>query len=376
MILLVPAVQAVTLEHVVERAVEVDPVAVVSELAWRQARIDAAEAWSDRTVSVELDLERQAVGTTTVLGQRTRVSLPVVDAAGWLDGLQHSAEARAANGQAAATALDAQYAAATLYFELLVAQRAEGLAQGSLAETEATLAVTKARADAGLEPPLHAQAAETHVVRARAELALARTGVRNARARLARAILEDVDSAEEVPLPAAPTSASTSPWIDAASARVDAARLQHAEAWAELAPVAELRAESTTGVPGWSVALRGTWSLDGIGPLLRARWAALETRRATVWRDGLRLDLDLAADTGAAEADARSQLAEAARTQEALAQAALEAGRAQLRAGLIDALDVVQLQDNLLDARRERVEAELDAARAVLEARRAAGVRW
>jgi outer membrane protein TolC len=377
MIALVLPAYAITLEQTVARAVEVDPTAVVAELEWRQARLDAAERWSALAVQPEVRWERARVGPTVVSEQRTRVTVPVADVSGWFDAAQHAAEARVARGASEATTLDAQYAAATLFFEVLIAQRAEDLAARSLAETESTLEVARARVTAGLEPALHAQAAEAHVVRARADLSLARTGVRNARARLARAVLTDIDTAVETPLPPPPPDpGSRSPWIDAADAAIDAARFEHVEAWAELIPVGELEATSQTGLPDWNVTLRGTWSIDGIGPVIRARRAALEQRKATAWRDGLTLDLALAADTGAAQSVALGEVAEAARAQEILAQSALDAGRAQLRVGLIDALDVVQLQDNLLDARRDRIEAELDQLYAVMEARRTAGARW
>jgi outer membrane protein TolC len=375
-IALVAVARALTLEEAVARAAEVNPLGVVAEIEWRQLQLEAAETWSALTITPEIGAERTWVRGTEVSDSRVEVSLGLLNPTGWFDALEQSAQARSARGVAEATVLDAQYAAAVLYFEALTARRAVELATRSLAEGEATLEVTRARAAAGIEPALHAQAAEAHVVRARAGLGLARARLDNARARLARALEQDVGEIADAPLPTPPAGATRSPWIAASDALIDAARLEHAEAWAELLPSATLSAETNPTADYWTVTLQGTWTVDGVGPVLRARWAALETRKQRVYRDGLRRDFDVGIETGANEARALAGVAEAARVEEELAQAALEAGLAQLRAGLIDGLDVVQLQDDVLDARRDRVDAELEQAYAVLEARRLAGEAW
>lgn len=376
MIVLALSAHALTLEETVRRAAEVNPAGVVAELEWRQARLEAAETWSALTVTPEVTVERTWVGRTVVDDDKVEVSLGLLNPTGWFDALEQSAQARTARGVSDATVLDAQYAAAVLYFEALAAQREVIFTERSVGETEATLEIARARVKAGMASSLHAQAAEAQAIRARAEHALAGARLRNARARLARAIEQDVDRIEEAALPTPPPEGTRSPWVGAADAAVDAARLEHAEAWAELLPTASLSAETALGGADWGVTLQGTWTVDGVGPLLRARWSALEARKAEVYRDGLRRDFAVGAETSGTEARALGEMVEAAKAEEALAQAALDAGRVQLGVGLIDTLDVVQLQDDLLDARRDRIDAELDQAYAVLEARRLAGEPW
>ena len=57
---------ALTLEETVARAAEVSPSAVIAELEWRQARLDAAEKWSGMTITPEITVERSWVASTVV----------------------------------------------------------------------------------------------------------------------------------------------------------------------------------------------------------------------------------------------------------------------------------------------------------------------
>ena len=93
-------------------------------------------------------------------------------------------------------------------------------------------------------------------------------------------------------------------------------------------------------------------------------------------RDGLQRDLDLGIATAVEDAQASALVAQAARARVALAEKALGVGQARLSVGLIDTLDLLQLQRDVRKAREDVVEAGLAEAVAVLEARRVAGVAW
>jgi outer membrane protein TolC len=68
------------------------------------------------------------------------------------------------------------------------------------------------------------------------------------------------------------------------------------------------------------------------------------------------------------------QEAQAARR--ALAEAALAAGQARVKAGISATLELLRLQDDVASARADLVAAELEAQTATLEARRVAALPW
>jgi outer membrane protein TolC len=367
---------ALTLEETVARAAEVSPSAVIAELEWRQARLDAAEKWSGMTITPEITVERSWVASTVVEDGALKARVGLLDVPAWFGALDASSEARAARWGATATALDAQYAAALLYFEIVAADGAVQSARLTAEEAQRTLTAARARATAGLDDELMAQTAEVHALETAAELARAEADRRNARARLSRALEQDIGEIASAALPALPGETSASPWLDAYDARAASARYEELGAWSELLPSAELQADAKLGGDDWRVTLQGRWTIDGVGPFLRARRAALEKQAVAVARDGLQRDLDLGIATAVEDAQASALVAQAARARVALAEKALGVGQARLSVGLIDTLDLLQLQRDVRKAREDVVEAGLAEAVAVLEARRVAGVAW
>jgi len=368
--------RALTLDETVARAAEVSPAAVIAELEWRQARLDAAEKWSGMTITPEITVQRSWVANTVVDDGDLQATVGLLDAPAWFGALDASAEARAARWGATATALDAQYAAARLYFEIVAANAAVDDAQRTAQEAQRTLAAARARATAGLDDELMAQTAEVHALETTAELARAEADRRNARARLSRALEQDIGEISAAVLPAIPGDTSASPWISAYQARVESVRFEELGAWSALLPSAEIKADAKLGASDWRVTLQGRWTIDGIGPFLRARRAALEKQALEVARDGLQRDLDLGIATAVEDARVSTLVAEAARARVALAEKALGVGEARLSVGLIDTLDLLQLQRDVRKARADLVAAGLAEAVAVLEARRVAGAMW
>lgn len=376
MILLVGCAFALTLDEAVERAGKVNPYAVAADLEWRMLRMEAADTWSLLSVQPELTVERRWVAGSVSGEGRMRVTSNVLDARGWFDALEQSAQARSSRSVSEATALDAQYAAAVLYVEAVAAEGLRDAAARFVAEAARTLEATQARVRAGMDSQIMLRTAEVQALEAGTALQRAESGVKNTRARLARAIEQDVDFLVPVRLEPPPAEPARSPWIEAQREVGVAARMEHAQSWAELLPTAEIQAETPLGVDEWTVSLQGTWTLDGAGPLLRARRAALAIRQSDVLTRGLQLDHDVAVTTGREDARSLAEEVASARARVELAVEALGVGQARLLVGLIDTLDVIKLQEDVVDARVDQIDAELEEAYAVLEARRLAGTPW
>ena len=113
LLLLASAAHALTLDDVVARAAEIDPDAVVAELQWRQARLDAAESWTALGVTPSVSVSRRFAAGTVSDSSSVSVTAGALDASAWFDAEQQSAQARAAKHTSDATTLDAQYAAAS-----------------------------------------------------------------------------------------------------------------------------------------------------------------------------------------------------------------------------------------------------------------------
>lgn len=367
---------ALTLDEAVARAGAVHPLAVAADLERQIVALEAAERWSLLTLTPEVSVERSWSQRFITDQAQLRVSTSVLSPAGWFDALEQSAQARASAYVASATLLDAQYAAAWFYVEAIAAEATLAAAQTFLAEAERTREQTLLRVRAGLEGDLMLLAAEEQLLEASSDLERARSAVQNSRARLSRAIDQEVDSLAPVVLDPPAAAPARSPWIDAQRALTDAAHLEQIQSWSELLPAAELQLEAPFGTSFWTLGLQATWSVDGAGPLIRARAAALAARQSDVLAEGLQRDHDLGVDTGREDARSLALLVGSARAREALAEQALEMGHMRLEAGLMDTLDVVRLQRDLVRARATRIDAELAEAYVVLEARRLAGLGW
>jgi len=370
---------ALTLDEAVERAAEVDPDAVVAELEWRGARLQATEAWADLGPTPSLRASRRFSGGAVADTSTAAVDLGVLDPPAWLDASSASASARAMRHTAEATRLDAQYAAATLYYRVLAAEAALAAAREGERFASATSTATGARVSAGLESELAGRSARLGLLEAQALTAQAEADVAVARAALSRALEREIDALEPPAAPLAlPEDTRGSPWLDAASARVDAAKWSHAAAVAGIFPTGGIQAESAAGTPqDWSLTLGVTWTFDGLAdPFLRAREAALEQKIQSIELDALVRDLDLTLITAREQARAADRVAEAATAREDLADESLVVGQTRLSVGLASSLEVLRLQDEAAKARRDRVRAELDAALARLDGRRAAGTPW
>jgi outer membrane protein TolC len=323
-------------------------------------------------------------------GARLSASLGALDAPAWIDAAQQSALARAARWAAEGTVLDVQYAAAVLFYSAIAAEEGQAAARRTLDFAEATARATRVRVAAGLDSQVIGQAAELALLEARAQQARADGEVVKARARLERALQQPYDRLEPTPLETPPAGGNAdsgdSPYVHAARASGAAAHLACDEAWAELLPTATINAWAPLSEDGtaritdgdaWTLGVSARWQLDGIaGPVLRARSAQLGAQATDILVDALERDLALAERVAAADARAAQEVAAAARASEELADAALRTGQARLDAGLASALEVLRLQDDAARARSARVQAELAAVTARLEARRVAGVRW
>lgn len=373
---------AMTLEEAVSRAASLDPAAVIAEHDARIAALAAQESWAGLGLTPALGWQQRLSAGARAGTLSWSVSVGALDPSAWFDALQQGAQRDSAEAAAAALRLDAQYAAALLYYDALSAAASVEAARAALASAEGIAEVTRARLAAGLESELAARAAELERLRASAALAQAESDLRVARARLQRALQADPGELSAPPLPEFPESGN-SPWLDRAAEEIRAAGYGRQERVAELFPAGFLEASSSTtsgaGTSATTSALTVglTWSLDGVvGPFLRARSATLERRIAEVSYDNLKLDLDLGLTEARAQADAARAQVEAARAREALAAESLAIGQARARAGLSSTLELLRLQDEVLSARTDRIRAEQAQAVAILAARRLAGLGW
>jgi len=377
MLLVTPA-WALTLEEVVQRAGEVDPVALVAELDARRTRLESAEAILGLGPTPTLDLSRKwGPGVVSDRGSLT-VSLPLVDPPAWLDAAEQAHQARAATRTAEATRLDAQYAAAQLAFALLAADARLEAARQAVAVAGATAEVAGARVTAGLDAALAGESARLGLLTAQAALAEAEAEQAIARATLARAIEQEVDRLEPAEVPALPEGSGRSPWLDAAASSWAAARMEKGQRFAEMFPTGALRTSTDLyGQGGWTVTFDGVWTWDGLaGPALRFQQADLDARIAQVQLEALERDLALGLGTARARAQAADRLAEVARARESLAAESLRVAQARLQAGLVSVLETLRFQDEAAAARLARVDADQARAQAHLEARRLAGLPW
>ncbi|MES2641122.1 MAG: TolC family protein [Myxococcota bacterium] len=374
--LLASSAFALTLDEVVARAGEVNPYAVASDLEWRKLRMEAAERWSLLSVTPEVTLERRWVAGTVADEGQVKVTAGLLNVPGWFDALEQSAQARSYRHVSEATALDAQYAAAVLYFEALAAEGMRDAALQFVTESARTLEATRARVQVGMDSEIMLRTAEVQALEAGTALQRAESGVRNSRARLARAIEQEVDTLVPVRVEPPPAEPARSPWIEAQRELTTAAHMEHAQSWSELLPTAELQVEAPIGVDEWTVTLQGTWTIDGAGPFLRARASALAIKQSEVLVRGLQLDHDLWVETGREDARSLGEEVTSARARVELSIQTLAVGQARLIVGLMDTLDVIKLQEDVVDARVDQINAELEEAYAVLEARRLAGTPW
>ena len=383
--LYLPSAAAMTLEEAVQRAATLDPAAVIAASNERIAALAATEAWAGLGLTPSLSYNRRLQAGVWTGGISWQVSLGAVAPATWFNAMQQGAQRDSVIAQAGAATFDAQYAAALLYYDAIAAQSYLDAAHAALTSATGIAEVTQARLKAGLESDLAARAAELERLRAQAAVAQAESSLRIARARLQRALQTDPGELTAPPLPAFPGDERRSPWLDSAAAEVRAARYGQQERVAAIFPSGSLSvssgnfSSSTAGAaPGvWSLNVGLSWTLDGIvNPFLRAREADLERRIAEVSYENLKLDLDLGLTEARAQADAARTQVDAARAREALATESLAIGQARQQAGLSNALELLRLQDDLLLARADRVQAEHTEALAILSARRLAGLGW
>ncbi len=378
MILLVASfARALTLEEAVARAAEVDPTAIIAELAWKRSQLSAAESWVGLGPSPGVSATR--LWSTGAVSDRVTfdaqiASLSVPD---WFLAGQASAYVGAARWTSSATRLDAQYAAAALYESVIAAQGALDAAHETQGFAESTVRASKARVAAGLESELIGRSAEISLLDAQANTELAEAGVTIASARLQRALQMAIGALEPPTRFALPTDTAASPWLRASAAAVTAAKLGHNAAIAGWLPAGGISASTPLFQTDWQFALTGTWQFDGVvGPFLRERETALDVRIAGTQYDALQRDLDLGLVEARANASAAHRVAEAARARESLAKESVKVGQTRLEVGLASTLEVLRLQDDAAAATFGRVQAELNEALAVLEARRVAGIEW
>lgn len=379
MILLLPAAFALTLDEAVRRAAEVDPNALIADADTKIGRLDAGEAFASLTVTPGLSASRTwgpADGETWTLS----ADVGALDVGNWFDAFQKQADARSLGHTADATRLDAQYYAAELYMTVVAAESALTAARHGEEVALATAKATDARVAAGIESELLGRSARIGVLQAQAATETAQAELDVARVVLARAL--EVDAAGltvEAPGPVSigDLDPKNAPTVLAAKESWEAAKLGHGQRIAEFFPTGSLSASSALDPMAWSITTGFTWRFDGIvGPVLRERKAALEQTIAWIGYDAAVKDAEAGVAASLARAKALTKVAEVARAREELAEEALKVGQARLTAGVASTLEVLRLQDEATRARTDRVQAQLDAATAALEARRVAGVGW
>ena len=377
-LLLAASATALTLQEAVDRAAQVDPTAVITALQARQARFEAADSWVQVGVSPSVSISRTWVGVATADSARFTATSSALDPSSWFDALQQSAQAKAARWLAEGAALDAQYAVAVMFYGVIAAESALEAANAGEVAANGTLAAVQARVAAGLDSELVGKRAEAAALLARGLTHRATSDVEVSRLQLARALQQEaVDHVDMPPALSLPERAGESPYLTAAAADLDAARLDHAQDLARLLPSGSISAGTPLDPLDWSVTLGATWTLDGVvGPVLRERVTALEIEVAKVRHDAVERDLALGIAVAASQAKAALSIAEAARAREALASESLKVGQLRLTAGLASGVDVLLLQEDLALASSDRVASEFSASAGVLEARRLAGLRW
>lgn len=375
LLLSLPA-HALTLPEAIDRAASVDPGSVIAALAAQKEASQSTEAWARVGLTPSLGFSTSlAPAGAGSLALSTSVDL--LNPPAWFDALGQASNAAGARVIADATARDARYAVAALWFQAFAAEEAEALAQTSLSEAHGTADAAEARLRAGLASELDAKAARLGVLNAQAALASAQSARFIALARLSSALQVDIARVEPPPAPVAPDRTGESPWVDAYRQNIQQARWAEAGAIAALFPTARLSAD-TALLPGpadWTVSLSASWSFSGVlAPFLNVHQTHLDRRIAEVQLEQqLRAD-HLALEVARAQVDAARARRSAAVDGERLAGETVAVGRARLGAGLISTLDMLKLQEQEAQARVQRVGAELDLALAVLDTRRVSGL--
>lgn len=376
MIFLLPLASALTLEEAVARAAEVNPDAIVATLEQKQAGLEETQAWFALGLTPTLKYGTRFTATGSNGGLSWEVQAGVLDPVAWMEGGRRHAEAEAQRWTAAATTLDAQYAAAALYYEALTAEAGVESARLSVAAAQGTLDAATARVKAGLESELSGRAAQLELLAAQANLDQAQARLNIARARLSRALEEDIGRLTP-PEPLTLPEAVDSPWLKSLASSMDAARWNHNRRIAGILPAGYAGFGQEYDETGWHADIGLTWTLEGIAvPFLKERQAALDQRIAQVQYDAVKRDLDLGLTESKENARAARALADAARMREKVAVESLDVGQARLSAGIASILEVLRLQDQAVQARTDRVNAELNEALALLVARKVAGVPW
>lgn len=374
--LLLPSAMAITLQEAVDRAAEVDPNVLIAAYNSQIGHLESIEAWSQLGLSPSLSYSARTPAGVTTPGFSLTTSVGLLEPGTWLNAFQQRAQAQVLYAAEDAIALDVQYLAATLFYNLLEAQARTEAAQSNVAAAQASLDAITARVQAGLVSELDGRTVELAFLRAQAEQEAAQASERIARARLSRALEQQVDRAESTTPPQLPDSGE-SLHIETARRSVEAARFGYYERVADLFPSGFLRADQWPGSTTWAVTVGATWSFDGIvGPFTRARVSKFELRIAETELAALQLDNELGITAAREEAQAARALADAARKREDLAEETLKVAQARLTAGLTNTVDLLRIQDDTTQARADRVQAEADYARAILEVRRLSGVGW
>lgn len=388
-----PAGEALSLEAAIERVLATHPEleAFGHAEAARAAAIERAGQAPPLAIGVALE---------NALGSGEAAGLKGVEASLSLASVVERAERRAARVGVAeleregidherrAKRLDLAAEVARRYLDALAARALAGLAAEELRLREQVLAVAERRARSGAAPASEALAADEARLRAAATLAQAQRVADHARRRLAVLwgttgadyTLAEVDLSALPPVPAEDTlrqQLKDTPGIAryAHESRLREARVQLArsESMADLQwelGVRRLEASDDWGLVGRVSIPLG--SAQRAGPAIRgaeAELAAVELEREGTTR---------ALEATLGEAWARLDLAVAAAQRieaellPALGRAAAAAGQAYA-AGAASQLEWVQLLAEIAAARRERVEACLDAHRARIEIERLTG---
>lgn len=376
--LLIPAAHALTLEQALSRAAEVDPGSIIANLSARKESSQSAEAWANVGLTPSMSLT-QPLKPTASASASLSMSVDLLNPPAWFNALAQGSNAAQAWVIADATARDARYAVAAMWFQAFAAEEAEDLAQTSLSEARGTSDAAEARLRAGLASELDAKAARLGVLNAQAALASAQSARFIALARLSSALQVDVPKVEATAAPVSPDTTGESPWIEAYVMNVQQARWAEASSIAALFPTARLSA-STPLLPGmvtnsWTVALTASWSFSGVlSPILNVQQAHLDRKVTEVQLEQQRRTDSLYLEIAHAQVDAAKARRSAAVDGERLAGETVAVGRARLGAGLISTLDMLKLQEQEAQARVQRVSAELDLALAVLDTRRLSGL--
>ncbi len=367
---------ALTLPDALARAADVDPSSVIAGLQARKQRIQTAEAWAGLGLTPAVSLS-DTIGNTP--SGSLSVDLALLNPPSWFSALSQVATADAARATAEATARDARYAVAALWYQAFAAEEAEDLAQTTLTEARGTANAAEARLRAGLASELDAKAARLGVLNAQATLAQAQSTRFIALATLSSALQTEVVNVDVASQPEMPDSVGISPWIAVYQDNVKAAKWAEASSIASLFPTGDISG-STTILPlspqnQWQIAVSASWAFSGVvNPVLRVETAHIDRTVAEEQLEQQKRSDALAIQVARAQVDAARARRSAAVDGEKLAAETVAVGQARLSAGLISTLDVLKLQEQEALARVQRVGSELDLALAILDSRRLSGL--